>query len=130
VHMSSEIDSYIDSDSFSDQGLLSMLGEGKRLSSLTLVRYLSKGVVHPSECYSPKAEVIRELLHAGASPFHYSQRHEWEVLFQDDIRAYMPQPLRSTLNLAALIHDRAIMDLLVKAGEESNMHTEKFLKNC
>ncbi len=128
--MSSEVDSYIDCDSFSDQGLLSMLGEGKKLSPLTLLRYLSKGVVFPSICYNPKAEIIRELLHAGASPFHYSQRHEWEMLFHDDIRAYMPHPLRSTLNLAALIHDRAIMDLLVKAGEEPNKHTVSFLRNC
>lgn len=125
--MSEDVDSFIDSDSFTDQKLVSMVREGKRLSSLTLLRYLSRGIVNMSSMHTPKAEVIRELLDAGAVPFHFSKGDEWETLLQNDIRLYMPFALRSTINLAALLHDRAIMDLLVSAGEDLNDYTATFL---
>lgn len=126
--MSEDVDCFIDSDSFSDQKLIEMLQRGKKVSSLSLVRYLSRGIVSTSEMYTPKKEVVKELLDAGAEPFHFEQRRDWEVIFQNDIRAHMPVPLRSTINLAALIRDRSVMDLLFKAGEKLNDYTVRFLE--
>lgn len=78
--------------------------------------------------YKPTIEITKELLNAGATPFHYNQSHEWEDLFVNDTRVYMPQPLRCTLNIAALINDREIFDALIQAGEETNKHTAMFFE--
>lgn len=127
--MSEEVDALIDSEFYTDKKLLEMLRSGHRVSPLTLVRYLSRGVVNLESVYSPKIEVIEELISAGAVPFHFSQRNEWEALFKNDVRVHMPVPLRSTINLAALIRNREIVDLLVKEGEEPNDYTYQFLQS-
>lgn len=121
-----DIDSYIDSDEFRDCGLISMLRRGKAPTSLTLLRYLSRSFVYPLHFFEPSAEATKELLDAGATPFHFKGRLDWEEIFMDDPRLYMPNSLRSTLNIAALIDKGEILQLLLDAGEKPNAFTHRF----
>ncbi|MEM1282842.1 MAG: hypothetical protein AAGG81_04740 [Chlamydiota bacterium] len=127
--MSEEVDTFIDSRFYTDKKLLEMLRSGHIVSSVTLVRYLSRGVVNLESLYTPNKEMIEELIIAGAVPFHFSQRYEWEALFKNDVRIHIPISLRSTINLAALVRNSEIIDLLVKEGEEPNDYTYQFLQS-
>lgn len=124
--MSQSIDVYIDSDSFHEEEFLQRLEDGEKPTAATLIIYLSKGVVYPLSNHQPQVKTVEKLLSSGAKPYLFDSSYKWDLHFYQNIRIHMPKILRSTLNVAALLGNEEIMQMLLNSGEIPNLYTTNF----
>lgn len=119
-----DINALIDDEEVGDEELISSLHEGYQANQTSLLLYLSRNLRKAPRYIPHNSDVVRTLLKCGAAPFLLHQKMNEDEYFEFKL---LPQPLRSTLNLAVLSGNLDIIERLLDAGDRINRHTLSYV---